>query len=385
MKILILASSDLSLINFRRPLIVAMRRAGHEVVACAPNEAHGVEVELRRLGVSFIDFPLRRTGLNPLIDAGMFFRLILLLRQQRPDLLFSYTIKPVIFGSLAGAVAGVPNIFAMITGLGAAFSETASWWLRKSATALYRISLVRCRKIFVQNQDIAEYFVQKRIAPMDKIVRVNGSGVDLVHFKYVPATIGGPAIFLLLARLIKDKGIHEYIAAARLVKARFPEARFYLAGAIEAGSAAISLNEVVVWQNEGLIEYLPFQNDVRDLLSMCTAYVLPSYYLEGVPRSILEAMAIGRAIVTTNSTGCRETVKIDNPDRSASGTVVQGQNGFLVKPRSVSALVEAMLALAANRVLAEKMGRRSREIAEEDFDAEQISSAMLRAMGVVLK
>jgi len=321
---------------------------------------------------------LARTGLNPLTDLASMFRLRRVFKRQRPDVVLSYTIKPVIYGSLAASWTGVPRIYSLITGLGAAFhtSGIKGRLLRFLAVSMYRLALARCNKVFVQNREIAELFIRESIVASDKIVVVPGSGVDTQHFIPVPLP-PGPPVFLLLARMLRDKGVEEYVAAARLVKKEMPQARFLLVGDTDPNPAAIPERQLKQWNEEGVIEYRSAISDVRPLLSACSAYVLPSYH-EGMPRSVLEAMATGRPVITTDTIGCRETVI--NPGPADAEGIRTGENGLLVPVRSIGPLAAAMLRLARNSSMGAAMGQRGREVVEQQFDARLINDLTLRAM-----
>ena len=376
--VLVLGGLDLSLLNFRGPLLRALVQAGHTVIGGAPAETPSVPPALSRIGVRFVPVPLARAGLNPLADVRSLFRLISLCRRERPDVVLSYTIKPVIYGSLAAGWAHVPKIYALITGLGAAFYSTGTKGrvMRSIAVVLYRMALARCTKVLVQNQEIAELFIREGIVEAAKIVVVAGSGVDLQHFHAAPAP-SGPPVFLLLARMLRDKGIEEYVAAARTVKQQMPAARFLLVGDCDPNPAAIAQDQLVRWNQEGVVEYCPAVADVRPLLAGCSVYVLPSYH-EGMPRSVLEAMAMGRPVITTDTIGCRET--IINAGAADEAGIRTGTNGLLVPVRSSGPLAAAMLRLAGNFSLRAEMGQRGRMLAEHQFDVRRINTQMLALM-----
>ncbi len=356
-----------SLIRFRGPLIAAMMRAGHRVTACAPDAPPDVRAALVELGATYRHVSLRRASLTPLVDLQTLLTLRRLFRQIRPDKVLCYTIKPVIYGSLAARWARVPESFSMITGLGYAFSpsgETARF-VSFLARNLYRVSLATNRKVFFQNPDDLERFRREGIIRRDdQPILINGSGVDLEHFRPVP--LSKQPVFLMIARLLKAKGVREYVEAARRVKQRHPEASFRLVGWIDAVPDAISAADLRAWIAEGVIQHVGRIQDVRPELERALVYVLPSY-AEGTPRTVLEAMAMGRPIITTDAPGCRETVRPD-------------QNGWLVPARNVDALVETMLAALADRPRLERMGRRSREIAEEKYDVHKVNAVILSAM-----
>ena len=380
-KVLVLGGVATSLLNFRGPLLRRMCEAGHDVVGVAPPQADDVAAPLTTIGVRYIPVALARAGLNPFGDLRTLLQLRVLFRREHPDVVLSYTIKPVIYGSLAAKWTGVPSVFALITGLGAAFYTKGikGQMLRLLAVVLYRLAFARCTKVLVQNAEIAELFIREEIVEAAKIVVVAGSGVDLQHFHAAPAP-PGPPVFLLLARMLRDKGIEEYVAAARTVKQQMPAARFLLVGDCDPNPAAIAQDQLVRWNQEGVVEYCPGIADVRPLLAGCSVYVLPSYH-EGMPRSVLEAMATGRPVITTDTIGCRET--IINAGGTDQESIRTGENGILVPVRSIAPLAAAMLRLAKDSNLRTQMGQRGREIAVQQFDVRRINEQMLRLMGLL--
>ena len=366
MHVVVLGGFADSLVNFRGHLLRALVANGHTVTACAPAASPEVQAKLAAMGVSYRDVTLSRTGLNPLSDLKTFWALLRLFREIKPDTLLSYTIKPVIYGSLAARLAGVPAIYSMITGLGYAFAAGGGEWVAQVAKFLYRSALKGNRRVFFQNPDDRDFFVRANIlASVEQAVLINGSGVDLQHFGCVPMPENTPS-FLLIARLIKDKGIIEYVEAARLVKCRYPAVQFRLLGPLDSNPNAISAAQISEWETEGAITYLGEATDVRPAIAACSVYVLPSY-AEGTPRTVLEAMSMGRAVITTDASGCRETV-------------VDGVNGILVPTRDAAALAQAMINLIERPGLIERMGKAGRSLAEEKFDVHKVNSVILSAM-----
>jgi len=233
---------------------------------------------------------------------------------------------------------------------------------------LYRFSIGKAGKVFFQNPDDKALFEDVGIlSPTADVVVVNGSGIDVDAFKQTPLP-AGDMIFLMIARLLGDKGVREYAEAAARVREVQPNARFQLAGWIDEHPDAISRQELSAWIKDGSIEFLDYLDDVRPAIEASTVYVLPSYR-EGTPRTVLEAMAMGRPIITTDAPGCRETV-------------IDGENGFLVPVRSVTELVAAMERFIDNRELAVVMGKRSRQIAEEKYDVHKVNEVMLSEIGI---
>ncbi len=372
MRILLVAGFAESIVTFRGALIRALVRAGCEVHVAAPGISLFPEIG-PRLGLPadrLHDIPMARAGTNPLSDAGTMFALYRLMRAIQPDAMLPYTIKPVIYGTLAAWLARVPRRFALVTGLGYAFTGEKKGLVKRIVHRLYALSLARATKVFFQNPDDDQLFRQLGILPASvPSVVVNGSGVDVMAYAPAPLLSSQPC-FLMIARLLGDKGVREFVNAARRVKQEHPQVRFMLAGWIDENPDAINQNELDQWVAEGLIEFMGRLADVRPAIAASTVYVLPSYR-EGTPRTVLEAMAMARAIITTDAPGCRETV-------------IDGENGYLIPVRSVDALAEAMARFVEEPELAARMGARSREIAVEKYDVNKVNAVMLREMGIFM-
>lgn len=371
MKVLIIAGFAESIAAFRGALIRDLNDAGCEVHIAAP--AMKWEPGLgRTLGLSndrFHAIPITRTGTNPLADLRATFALWRLMRTLRPDVSLPYTIKPVIYGSLAAWLARVPRRFALVTGLGYAFTGERKGFIKHVVGMLYRLALSHVHKVFFQNPDDEQVFRASAILPARiPSVVVNGSGVDLAAFAFQGMEATVQPVYLMIGRLMGDKGVREYANAARKIRAEFPLVRFQLAGWIDENPDAIAQSELDAWIAEATFEFLGRLDDVRPAISASTVYVLPSYR-EGTPRTVLEAMAMGRPIITTDAPGCRETV-------------VDGVNGYLVAVKSVDALVEAMQRFIDNPGLAAAMGQRSRQIAEDKYDVHKVNAVMMREMGI---
>jgi glycosyltransferase involved in cell wall biosynthesis len=368
-KIVVVAGHAKSLINFRGPLLIALATAGHEVIACAPEADAEVAARLGTAGVRYCVVPLERTGMNPVKDLLSLVRLTLFFRTLRPDIVFSYTVKPVIYGSLAAKFAGVPAIHSMITGLGYAFlgEGLKGLLINRMVTSLYRAALSVNASVFFQNPDDRSLFVKSRIVHEDKTILINGSGVDIDHFVVAPCST--EPIFLMIARLLRDKGVVEYVEAAKTLKSRHPRAVFLLLGPLDSNPAAISKSTLDAWQREGIIDYLGSTDDVRPFIRSASVYVLPSYR-EGTPRTVLEAMAMGLPVVTTDAPGCRETV-------------TDGDNGFIVPVKDVAALASAMERFIEDPSLINRMGQRGREIAVEKYDVHKVNAVIMTSMGIM--
>ncbi|VVS94876.1 glycosyl transferase family 1 [Desulfoluna spongiiphila] len=318
--------------------------------------------------MEYREIPFQRAGLNPFADFEGLRVLMALFRECRPDIVLSYTIKPVIYGALTAKLAGVNKIYSMITGLGYVFSDGSikSRVVGCIASILYKFSLACNERVFFQNPDDRDFFGERGLlTSLNKAVLINGSGVDVGYFAQAPFPVN-PS-FLLIARLLRDKGIYEYVQAARILKERCPEISFRLVGWVDTENpGSIIHDELQSWVGEGVIEYLGRMEDVRPALSGCSVYVLPSYR-EGTPRTVLEAMSMGRPVITTDTPGCRETV-------------VEGDNGFLVPVRDAASLARAMERFIRQPELIEGMGRRSREIAKEKYCVNKVNNRIFEAL-----
>lgn len=374
MKILLIASLAESLINFRGPLICAFQDRGMEVHVVAPDmfqQSHILQ-QLVIMGVTAHQVPMLRTGTNPMADLRTTWALWRLICQIQPTMVLAYTVKPVIYGTLAAWLAGVPKRFALITGLGYAFQgEGQRSILRALVQRLYRLALVRSQLVFFQNPDDLALFQKLGVLqPQTLTCVVNGSGVSLDRFAAKPLSFETltSTRFLFIGRLLGDKGVREYANAARLLKRNYPHVQFALVGWIDTNPDAILPSELEEWVDEGSIVYLGRLEDVRPAIEACSVYVLPSYR-EGMPRTVLEAMAIGRAIITTDAPGCRETV-------------IDGYNGFLIPIKDSDALAQAMSRFIEQPCLQINMGLCSHQIAEEKYDVNKVNALMLRRMGI---
>jgi glycosyltransferase involved in cell wall biosynthesis len=363
-----------------------MLAKGHEIVACAGEPRAEVVQMLRRWGAQFVPIQLSRTGMRPWEDLRTGWRLYRLIREFQPDVMLTYTIKPVIWGGFAAQFVKIPRVYSLITGLGHAFvpsNTVRSRVLRLFVSFLYMLSLKYSRVVFFQNPDDMEEFTARGLVEEAQCLIVNGSGVDLEYYNLVSLPSVPAPRFLMICRLLEDKGLREYIAAACMIQARHPEAKFRLAGPLDWNPASVSQEEVEQWKKEGDIDYLGVLEDVRLAFADCSIYVLPSLR-EGTPRTVLEAMSMGRAIITTNAPGCRETVRMRDgqPFDKSSKDLIEGENGFLVPPRNAEKLAQAMERFICHPELIQRMGRRSREIAEEKYDVQKVNAVMIRAMGL---
>ncbi|WP_020676309.1 glycosyltransferase family 4 protein [Geopsychrobacter electrodiphilus] len=371
-KIIVIGALPESLINFRGELLKSFVANGHDVTAMAGNASVVVIEQLAEMGVGFRAFPVQRNGLNPVTDIRTYLALRKVFRESRPDMVMCYTIKPVVWGGMA--LLGMPRIkfYALVTGLG--FALQAGGFIRRCLTMvvvwLYRLSLLKAKKVIFQNQDNRDYFVSRKIVNKSRCALVNGSGVDLNKFALVPLPSDG-IVFLTIGRLLGDKGFREYVLAAKIVKARYPEAVFRIVGPQDSSPDGIPDHEIKKWNESGDIEYFGATMDVRSFISDCHVFVLPSYH-EGMPRTVLEAMSMGRPILTTDVPGCRETV-------------TPGENGYLVPHANSQALAERMFWFLEHRDQLVGMGARSRILAEKKFDVHNVNRNIIKIMELTSK
>jgi glycosyltransferase involved in cell wall biosynthesis len=372
MKFLIVLGFAEDLLPFRGDFIDALLARGMQVHVALPDLEGNSDLHSKLLAKGLVvhKFSMQRAGMNPVADFHTMWQLLKLMWDIRPEVVLVNYIKPVIYGMMAASIARVPHRFALISGLGYAFTggNNQRGWLRRLAQWLYTLSLRGAHKTFFENPDDCELFYQLGILkPTALSCVLNGCGVDVDHYAYAPIPKGTPG-FLLVARLLGDKGIREYAAAARIVKAQYPEVRFALVGWIDENPSAITQVELDTWIAEGTIDYMGRLADVRPALAQCSVYVLPSYR-EGTSRSVTEAMSTGRAIISTDAPGCREPVHV-------------GENGLLVPVGSVDELAKAMLIFLENGELIQRFGQRSREIAEEKYDVHKVNQVILNEMGI---
>ena len=379
MKFLIIASYPASILKFRGALIKALQDKDFEIHVAAPEFGDYPDEyqALKDLGYRVHNIAMQRTGTNPKKDIKTIIELYRLMTKIKPDYVLGYTIKPVIYGSLAAKLARVPHIFALITGLGYAFSGADEVGYKKSNLQkvmhqLYAAALMTADKVFFQNPDDQALFKKMGILkPSTPSTVVNGSGVNVSEYSVAPLPIeNGTPIprFLLIARLLGAKGVREYAQAAAIIKSRHPEVQFDLVGWVDDNPDAIEQRELDAWIKDGLFNFLGKLTDVKPAIADSSVYVLPSYR-EGTPRTVLEAMAMGRAVITTDAPGCRETV-------------VDGHNGYLVPVQDVDALAAAMEKFITDPDLITSMGSAARQVAMDKFDVNAVNQMMLTEMEI---
>jgi len=360
-------------VRFRLPLAMEMIRRGHSVRVVGSRRDDEATAEIRAAGIDVELVPMERTGLNPVADFRYWRMLVRRLADLQPDVLFAYQAKAAVYSHLAAASFSNCSRHVLFPGLGFLFSDSANIkkrLLRRAAVLLYRRAFRDVDTAFFQNSDDLKTLETYRILKSSvKRVIVNGSGVPLDVFEFC-APAAAPIRFTMATRLLRPKGVCHFAEAAKVLKAKYGDAiEFDLLGPVDSNPNAVSANLVSQWIDAGFLQYHGAVKDVRPFLKQTSVFVLPSFYMEGTPRSILEAMATGRAIITSDFRGCRDTV-------------VDGVNGYLVTPQSTQSLVEAMTRFIEKPDLIAPMGQASRRMAEEKYDVNDVVDQMLRVMGL---
>lgn len=353
MKVIFFANTDWYLYNFRLDFARALRKAGHEVVLLSPEGPYRSKIQ--DAGFRWLEFPLSRRGMNPFIEAFTILRLIRIYQQEKPDIVHHYTIKCVVYGSTAAHIGGVKKIINSITGLGYVFLNKGylAGLLRGLTVLWYRIILAGTKVIFL-NRDDMEFFIRSSMVKHQDAVFIAGDGVDMDHFSKRSAVETDNPLVVLVSRMLFDKGIAEYVEAARLIKNTGIRARFALVGNIDDGNpSAISQTQIETWQREGCIEWWGWRDNMVDVYHQAEVGCLPSYR-EGLPKMLIEAGACGLPLVASDVPGCRDVVS-------------EGDNGFLVPPGDAGSLAEALTKLVVNPTLRKKMGQCSRELINRKY------------------
>jgi glycosyltransferase involved in cell wall biosynthesis len=369
MKVVIALNTAWNAVNFREGLLRALVADGHEVVVVAPHD--GYASRIAEFSCRYVPLPMDNKGANPLRDLLLLFQFYRLLRYEKPDVFLGYTVKPNVYGSLAAHVLGVP-VINNIAGLGAVFIKQN--WLTSVVQRLYRLALSRSRYVFFQNRDDCQLFIDSGLVRLEATALLPGSGIDLQKFCFSPVTEEPHKFrFLLIARMLWDKGVGEFVEAAKMVRERWPNIECCLLGFLDVQNpAAISRSQMNEWVAEGSVLYLGVSDDVRSEIRNADCMVLPSYR-EGTPRSLLEGAAIGRPIITTDAVGCREVVD-------------DGKNGFLCKVRDAHDLAEKMeQMLLLNEESRYAMSMYGRQKMEREFDEKIVINSYLKAIDTIQK
>lgn len=365
MKILVLSSHTPSLFWFRLDMMHEFINCGHEVVAVGNEPEEKWNKQFSENGIKYRKAYIQRNGTNPFKDLNTLKSLIRIIKQEKPTKIFAYNAKTVIYGGLAAQKLRV-EAYSLIAGLGSVFMGNGfkNKLVQLILSNEYKKSLKHSEKVFFQNNDDVKTFVDKKMVKPEQVVMLHGSGVNLDKFtiQKKPESFG----FLFVGRLIRDKGVFEYLDACSLVKEKYPNVRCLLVGPFDSNPSALRESELKPYLDKSIVEYFGEQKDVRPYLAQCNVFVLPSYR-EGTPKTVLEAMASGKAIITTDAPGCKETV-------------IDGKNGFLVQIKDVENLAEKMIALYENPQLVDKMAICGRQMAEDLFDVKKVNNIIVSAM-----
>ena len=362
----VVAADGDSLVNFRGPLVRYLAGQGNRVVCVSIEPPEEMRAPIAALGAEYAQVAGSRVGIGVGDGLKMIRDYRRLFLEWKPDICFFYMNKPTAFGSVAAALSRVGHYSVLVNGMENAFYRTGlkDFVVRCVMSSAYRFAAKRADCVFFQNRDDLAYFRSHRLLSRGNAMVVGGSGVDMSHYAGTP--VPEEPVFLMVARLLWSKGIREFLEAAAIVKRECPAAKILLVGGIDHNDESLTQAELDEQIRCSEIEYCGHTDDVRPYLNRCSVFVLPSYH-EGLPRSVIEAMSVGRAIITTDVPGCRETVE-------------DGKNGYIVPVRDGKALAEKMLALAGDPALREAMGAESRRMCAEQFEVGKVNEAMYSAM-----
>lgn len=361
--ILFLVNVDWFFVSHRLPIALEAIRAGHQVhLACSFTDQADY---LSSLGINLHELPLSRGGTGPWAELKTFWFIFQTIRKIRPDIVHCVTIKPMLYGGIAGRILGIPGRVASVSGLGYVFvsSGIKARALRLGISGAYRLALKsRNAKVIFQNPQDRDLLLSKNIIYQDQAVMISGSGVDLDEYQFLPEPDGTPVV-AMASRLLTDKDVREFVEAARILRTRGTEVRFWLIGDTDPENpAAVSKQELEAWEKEGVVEILGHRKDIPELFSQANMVCLPSYYGEGLPRVLVEAAACGRAVITTDHPGCRDAIE---PEKT----------GLLVPVRDADALADAVQYLVEKPDLRQKMGQAGRRLAEREFSIQKVVQA----------
>lgn len=369
MRALLLSSHTPSLFWFRVDLMKEMQAEGYEVFAAGQMPETEWAEQFEEIGVTYRQIKVSRNGLNPMGDFATLKDIKCLLKEIRPDKIFVFQAKTVAYGCMAAASIGITEVYTLIAGLGSIYlgHGLKNKVVKTIMSILYKQAFSKSKIVFFQNNDDKQTMLDEGLLKEDKIVMIHGSGVNVE--KFTPAELPDVPTFLYIGRLIRDKGVGEYLEACKIIKAEYGDkVRCLLVGPYDSNPSALKPEELQPLVDSGIIEYFGEQRDVRPYISQCSIYVLPSYH-EGTPKTVLESMAMGRAIITTDAPGCKETV-------------VDGVNGYLTKVKDANDVAVKMKMLIEHPETVAIMGRKSREMACELFDVKKVNDMILRAMGI---
>jgi glycosyltransferase involved in cell wall biosynthesis len=392
MKVLVLTADANTLVYHRGDLIRDFAAQGCEVVTAAAEDYPHVREFVSSLGGRHRAIRMARSKINPLKDLVTMGDMWRLFRSEKPDALFAYTIKSVVYGCVIARLAGIRRVYALLPGLGFTFVKPVTWKQKIVSfisKTLHRLALKRADVIFMQNQDDVKLFTDMCMLPAGVPVHVTaGSGVNMDEYGHAPLEddeniADGRVRFVLVSRLLISKGVRVFAEAARRVKQLHPNAEFHLVGPFDPNPNRVDESEVSQWVAEGTLVHHGMVKDIATLLKSMHIFVLPTWYREGVPHATLEALATGRPVITTNSVGARECVRLTaegEAQRQHGEMLMQGQNGFLCQPQNVAAVECAMEWYIDHPEQIAVQGRASRQLAAEVFDVRLVNEIILKAM-----
>lgn len=369
MKVCVITAATNTIPRFRIDMIDEFVRRGCEVVVFGNEPHERWDNFFGKHGVSYRTYSVSRNGMNPVSDLATKAELKRLLVDEKPDKVWTYQAKPNIYGCMAAHELGIQDIYVMMGGLGSVFRATdaKSRLVRAIVSAEYRRVMQYAKAVFFQNMEDVQVFEGLRILGRDKVVLTRGSGVNVSA--YPQTDFPRQMRFLFVGRLVRGKGVLDYLDAARIVKKAHSEVGFDLVGPFDSNPTAVKPEDIQPYIDEGTVNFHGEQKNVQPFQEVSSAFVLPSYYGEGTPKSALEAMATGRPLIVADAVGCREVVR-------------EGVNGFLVSPQDPEAIAAAMTRLVEEPGLKERMGAESRKMAEGIFDVRKVNDVICKTMGL---
>lgn len=367
-KILMIASKAKAHINFRGDLTKEIINKGYEVTVIVPHDLY--KEELEKIGVKVVVMPYNKNSTSIKDNLSTIDKIGEIIKNEKPDLIFAYTIKPIILGSIAAKKCKINNMYSMVTGLGHIYSDNSlkTRIIRLICGMGYRYAFKLNKKVIFQNQDDIDEVVRRHYVKRNKCELVDGSGVNMQRFKRSP--LPEEHIFLMVSRVLKEKGVIEYFEAAKIMKEKYhDQVHFMFVGEIDKTNYAVDTDKLQKYVDAGIVELIPETDDVPSFIEKCRYFVLPTYYREGVPRVNLEALSMGRPIITTNMPGAKETV-------------IDKKNGLFVKTRDPNDLAEKMEWMINNPKMVLKMAKKSHQLCKEKFEVSIINKKMLEIMEV---
>lgn len=365
-KIIIASNTSWYLYNFRLPLLEGLIDRGYQVFALAPFDSY--TKHFRKYGIKHINIQITRSGINPFTDLNLLQKFVSIYKKYKPDIVQHFTVKPVIYGTIAARISHIKYIYNMVPGMGYVFTGTSfkKFWIQRIVRHLYRRTMIFSQHVFFQNKDDRNYFLEHNMVDKQKTSVIPGTGVDTTKFSPCKHKRKKAVTFILAARMLWDKGIREFVDAAHTIKKKYRNVTFWLLGPVDMENPkGISSEQLEKWNKEGTVKYFGMTDNIKSYYEKADVIVLPSYYREGLPLSLLEGAAMGMPIITADSTGCREVVE-------------DGTNGYLVPIKNSVKLASAMEKFIVNPDLISRMGKASRRMAIQKFDSKKVVKEILK-------